>query len=310
MQQTRIEQGASYYLRFIKRFSTIQKLASAEQDEVLRYWQGLGYYSRARNLHRAAQLVVKEYGGTFPSTHADLMKLPGVGEYTAAAIASFAYDLPHPVVDGNVKRVISRFTGFMSSIDDASSHQKIVALAGNEMKGSSPAVFNQAIMNFGALVCTPKNPICSTCVLSKKCYALKNNCVETLPVRTKKKTNTSRYFHFIVVVWKDKVLMQKRFEKDIWQGLYTPLLIETKSTRKPSAQKLLSAISGIVGNEHLQHTKSTTAKKQLLSHQTINGRFHFYALSQKPGKLPENFEWVSRAELDRLPKPKMIVEGL
>lgn len=187
MQQTRIEQGAPFYLRFIERFPSVEALASAEQDEVLRYWQGLGYYSRARNLHKTAKIISNDFGGRFPTTHESLMKLPGIGEYTAAAIASFAYNLPHPVVDGNVKRVLSRYSGFTSSIDESSSHQKIVALAGKEMRGSSPAVFNQAMMNFGALVCTPKNPFCSTCVLSKKCYALKNNCVETLPVRTKRK---------------------------------------------------------------------------------------------------------------------------
>jgi A/G-specific adenine glycosylase len=306
MQQTRIEQGAPFYLRFIERFPSVEALASAAQDEVLRYWQGLGYYSRARNLHKTAMIIANDLKGVFPSSHDALMKLPGIGEYTAAAIASFAYNLPHPVVDGNVKRVLSRFSGFTSSIDESSSHQKIVTLAGKEMKGSSPAIFNQAIMNFGALVCTPKNPLCSTCVLSKKCYALKHNCIEALPLRTKKKTNTSRYFHFLVVVWKDKILMQKRFEKDIWQGLYTPLLVETKSTRKPAAQKLLSAISEVVSHEHIQHTKSTATKKQLLSHQTINGRFHFFDLLEKPKKLHEPFVWVSRSKLDFYPKPKMI----
>ncbi len=310
MQQTRIEQGGPYYRRFVDRFPSVHHLAAASQDEVLRYWQGLGYYSRARNLLKAAQIVVHDFDGYFPESHEALMKLPGIGDYTASAIASFAFNRSHPVVDGNVKRVLSRFTGFTSSIDEPSCHQKIVTIASGFIKGAPPADFNQAIMNFGALVCTPKNPLCSTCVLSKKCYALKNNCVEDLPVRSKKKTNTSRYFHFVVVYWKDKILIQKRTGKDIWEGLYTPLLIETKSTRKPAAQNLLSVISEVVGKEHLQHTKSTVAKKQLLSHQTINGRFHYYTLTAKPKTLPLNFEWISRSELDNLPKPKMIAEGL
>lgn len=310
MQQTRIEQGASYYLRFIKRFPSVQVLAAAEQDEVLRYWQGLGYYSRARNLHKAAQMVIKELGGVFPSTHVELMKLPGVGDYTAAAIASFAFGLKHPVVDGNVKRLLSRFTGFFESIDESGSHQKMVAIASDLMQDSDPADFNQAIMNFGALVCTPKNPQCSTCPLSKKCYAYQNECVEELPVRSKKKTNTLRYFHFVVVQWKDKILMQKRAGKDIWEGLYTPLLIETNSSRKPVSQKINSLICNTVGPVELKQKNSTDTIRQLLSHQTIHGRFYHYDLMAKPKKLPANFEWVSRSELDRLPKPKMIAEGL
>lgn len=310
MQQTRIEQGTPYYLKFIERFPSVESLAKASVDEVLRYWQGLGYYSRARNLHKTALIITNDLKGVFPSTHDELMKLPGVGDYTAAAIASFAYHLPHPVVDGNVKRVVSRFTGFASSIDESASHQKIVDLAAHLMKGSAPAIFNQAIMNYGAVVCTPKKPLCSTCVLSKKCYALKNNCIEYLPVRTKKKTNTARYFHFLVVTWRGKILLQKRTAKDIWQGLYTPLLVEINSSRKPTAQKLLSAISEVVGNEQLQHNESTVTKKQLLSHQTIHGRFHFYDLLQKPKNLPASFLWVSRSTLDSYPKPKMVLEGI
>ncbi len=310
MQQTRIEQGAPYYLRFIDRFPTVTDLAVASEDEVLRYWQGLGYYSRARNLHKAAQFIIEKLNGVFPSTHEALKQLPGVGDYTAAAIASFAYALPYPVVDGNVKRVIARFTGFNATIDDASGHQNIAAFAARFMHDAPPADFNQAIMNFGALVCTPKNPLCATCVLSKKCYALKHNCVEDLPVRSKKKTNTLRYFHFVVVQWKDKILMQKRAGKDIWEGLYTPLLMETNSSRKPISKKIIADICNTLGEVQLKQKDSTDTIRQLLSHQTINGRFHYYDLIAKPKKLPANFEWVSRSALDNLPKPKMIAEGL
>lgn len=310
MQQTRIAQGWSYYLRFIERFPDVEELAGASQDEVLRYWQGLGYYSRGRNLHKAAQMVVEEYGGVFPQTFEELKKLPGVGEYTAAAIASFAYGQAHPVVDGNVKRVLSRYCGYEGSIDDPSGHKEILALATKLMKGTSPADFNQAIMNFGALVCTPKNAQCAACPLSSKCYAYKNDCVDRLPVRTKKKTNTNRYFHFIVLTWKGKILMTRRGDKDIWRGLYTPLLIETRSTRKPSPKTILAAITAHTGTDNVQHTHSTETTKQLLSHQTIHGRFHHYTLIEKPGPSSEEFVWVTTRQLDDFPRPKMVVEGV
>ncbi len=309
MQQTRIEQGGPYYLRFIKRFPTIKQLATAPIDEVLRYWQGLGYYSRARNLHKAAQIIVNDLGGVFPSTHEALMKLPGVGEYTAAAIASFAFNLPHPVVDGNVKRLLARFTGFTTSIDESSSHQKIVQLATQLMQEKYPAEFNQAIMNFGALVCTPKNPFCKTCPLSKKCYALNNNCVEDLPVRTKKKTNTLRYFHFLVLSWKGKILLHQRGGKDIWHGLYTPPILETKSTRKPSLKSFASEILVLTGTDKIQWVDSSDAIIQPLSHQTLHGRFYHIELLEKPGKPFPDYVWVSKRQMDDFPKPKMVVEG-
>lgn len=306
MQQTRIEQGAPYYLKFANRFPTVNALAAASQDQVMRYWQGLGYYSRARNLHKAAQYIVNDLEGQFPNTFDDLKQLPGVGDYTAAAIASFAYGLPHPVVDGNVKRVLSRYDGFTDSIDESRAHQKLVALAAKHLKESPPAVFNQAIMNFGAMVCTPKSPDCSVCPLSKKCYARKNAMVDELPLRSKKKTNTIRHFHFIVLSWKDKTLLTRRDQKDIWNGLYTPLIIESKSTRKPSAKKIASEICRYTGTDEVLTADSTDTTKQLLSHQTIYGRFHHYILLEKPKIPAEGFVWATKRKLDSYPKPRMI----
>lgn len=309
MQQTRIVQGWDYYLKFIERFPDVGALAGATQEEVLRYWQGLGYYSRARNLHKAAKMVVDELGGVFPHAFEELKKLPGVGDYTAAAIASFAFGLKHPVVDGNVKRVLSRFGGYEGSIDEPSGHKEILALATKLMKGSSPADFNQAIMNFGALVCTPKNPQCTACPLSKKCYAYRNECVDALPVRTKKKTNTLRYLHFLVLSWRGKILLHQRGGKDIWRGLYTPPILETRSTRKPTLKTVTAEVRSLTGTDRFEWTDSSDPVIQVLSHQTLHGRFHHIELLKKPGKAREGFVWVPTRHLDDFPRPKMVVEG-
>ena len=210
MQQTRIEQGAPYYLRFIARFPTVQSLAAAPVDDVLHSWQGLGYYTRARNIHKAAQHIVSTYNGVFPKTYDDLLSLPGIGPYSAAAIASFAYGLRFPVVDGNVKRVIARFAGITESIDDNRVHEKIKMIAADFMKGVSPGAFNQAIMNFGAIICKPGVALCDICPLSKMCFAFHHEMVESLPVRSKKKSNTLRHFHFLVLHYNGKMLLQRR----------------------------------------------------------------------------------------------------
>jgi A/G-specific adenine glycosylase len=308
MQQTRIEQGASHYLKFILRFPTLQSLASASQDEVLRYWQGLGYYTRARNLHKAARYIMDERHGKFPSTYEDLLHLPGVGPYSAAAIASFAYGLSFPVVDGNVKRVITRFAGITSSIDERSTHEQIQSLASVFMKGVSPGEFNQAIMNFGALVCKPGIPDCLSCPLSKKCFAFHHNLVKTLPVRTKKKTNSLRHFHFIVIQWRGKVFLERRVAKDIWNGLFTPPLIEKTSVRTPSMHLFNNLVSSAAGHQNFQFISSSEKIQQQLSHQTIVGRFHFLQLHSAPVKPTDSAVWVSKKTVHEYGRPKMIVD--
>ena len=200
MQQTRIDQGTDYYLRFIHHFPTVQSLSAASLDEVMRMWQGLGYYTRARNLHKAARYVVGSLNGCIPDTYDGLLALPGIGPYSAAAISSFAFGRRRAVVDGNVKRAIARFAGIHDPVDDASTYDQIRDIATSFMKGVSPGAFNQATMNFGALVCKPKGALCDSCPLSLKCYAFQHNMVESLPVRSKKKMNTLRHFHFIVFI--------------------------------------------------------------------------------------------------------------
>ena len=307
MQQTRIEQGAGYYLRFVERFPTLFILSEATLDEVMRYWQGLGYYSRARNLHVASKYIVQHLNGQFPLTYDGLLSLPGIGPYSAAAISSLAYDLPHAVVDGNVKRVIARFCGILHSVDDASTHEEIRQLATQFMTGVSPGLFNQAIMNFGSLICKPQNPDCIYCPLSKKCYAYQNKSVRSLPFRSKKKVNTVRHFTFFVIRYRGKILLTRRVEKDIWKGLYVPPILENNSDRAPSVMRIHSFVKKIVGHDHLQLIATSPIARQLLSHQTILGRFLYVKLLSSPSSLADPFVWVSNKSADNFGKPIMVV---
>jgi A/G-specific adenine glycosylase len=228
LQQTRVAQGMPYFLSFTTAFPTVFDLADASEEQVLKLWQGLGYYSRARNLHKTAQIVAHEMGGIFPDNYKDLLKLKGIGEYTAAAIASFSYNECVPVVDGNVFRVLSRYFDLETDIAQASAKKEFAALALELMPKDDPALFNQAIMEFGALQCVPKNPNCSECVFNSSCAALQKKKVNQLPVKSKKTKVRNRYFNYIVAVDDlENTIIQKRTAKGIWHNLYEFPLIET-----------------------------------------------------------------------------------
>jgi A/G-specific adenine glycosylase len=228
LQQTRVAQGTPYFLSFTTVFPTVFDLANASEEQVLKLWQGLGYYSRARNLHKTAQIVAHEMGGIFPDNYTDLLKLKGVGEYTAAAIASFSYNEAVPVVDGNVFRVLSRYFDLETDIAQASAKKEFAALAFELMPKDNPAQFNQAIMEFGALQCVPKSPNCSICVFNSSCAALQKNKVDQLPVKSKKIKVRNRYFNYIVAEDDlQNTIIQKRTAKGIWHNLYEFPLIET-----------------------------------------------------------------------------------
>jgi A/G-specific adenine glycosylase len=228
LQQTRVAQGTPYFLAFTTAFPTVFDLAAASEEEVLKLWQGLGYYSRARNLHKTAQYVASELSGVFPPTYNELLKLKGVGEYTAAAIASFSYNEVVPVVDGNVFRVLSRYFDVETDIALASAKKEFAALAFELMPKDNPATFNQAIMEFGALQCVPKSPNCSICVFNDSCAALQKNKVDQLPVKSKKVKVRNRYFNYLVVEDENEnTVIQKRTSKGIWQNLYEFPVIET-----------------------------------------------------------------------------------
>ena len=228
LQQTRVAQGMPYFYAFLESFPTVKELAIADEQQVLKLWQGLGYYSRARNLHQTAQYIANELDGVFPNSYAGLIQLKGIGEYTAAAIASFAYNEPVPVVDGNVFRVVSRYFGIESDISTGKTKKEFTALAAELLSKEQPALFNQAIMEFGAMHCTPKNPDCENCIFNSSCVALQKGLVGQLPFKSKKTKIRKRYFNYIVLQdKKGNTKIQQRTDKGIWHNLYEFPLFET-----------------------------------------------------------------------------------
>lgn len=230
LQQTRVAQGMAYYLKFTETFPTVFDLANADESTVLKMWQGLGYYSRARNLHFTAKQVANNLNGVFPSTHKELIKLKGIGDYTASAIASICFDEPNAVVDGNVYRVLSRYFGIKTAINSSAGIKEFKILAQTLLDTSQSGTYNQAIMDFGALHCKPQNPLCETCPFANSCVALEKNLIKELPVKEKKIKVKNRYFNFLVIKTADeKTILSERKGKGIWQGLYQFPLIESET---------------------------------------------------------------------------------
>lgn len=228
LQQTRVAQGMSYYHKFIKNYPTISHLANASETEVLKMWQGLGYYSRARNLHHTAKYISHELNGKFPSTFLEIINLKGIGDYTASAIASICFDEPTAVVDGNVYRVLARYFGIETPINSSAGIKEFKKLAQSLLDKTQPGTFNQAIMDFGAIVCKPQNPLCDECPFSESCVALQRNLTKDLPVKEQKIKVKKRYFNYLVVTTENnKTILTQRNDKGIWQGLYQFPLIET-----------------------------------------------------------------------------------
>ncbi|WP_460615109.1 A/G-specific adenine glycosylase [Hymenobacter seoulensis] len=310
LQQTRVKQGLPYYLDFISSYPTVQDLAAAPQDEVLRHWQGLGYYSRARNMHHTAQQVVEEYGGLFPGSYAELLKLRGVGQYTAAAIASFAYDEQVAVLDGNVFRVLARVFGLTQDIAAPASRKVFQQLADTLIPADQPAEFNQAIMEFGAIQCTPLKPDCLFCPLQSQCYAFQHGMVQELPVKSKAKAARTRYFHYLVLRHADTLYMRKRGPKDIWEGLYDFVLHESDSAELP-ALAVVDAVH-LLGGQFAasQVAEPVHSLRHILSHQKVEAKFHPVELAE-----PLSAEALitagglapyKTAEIESLPKPVLI----
>jgi len=275
LQQTRVAQGTPYFFSFSEEFPTVFDLANADEEQVLKLWQGLGYYSRARNLHKTAQYVANELDGIFPPSYIELLKLKGVGEYTAAAIASFSYNEAVPVVDGNVFRVLSRYFDIESDITLPATKKEFTVLAHELMPKDNPAIFNQAIMEFGALQCVPKSPDCSVCVFTDSCLALKKKKVDVLPVKSKKIKVTNRFFNYLIL--EDvlgNTLIQKRTAKGIWHNLYEFPLLETTEIVdfdyvSKAVQNDIFSNYTIIGIEEYSHT--TLIHK--LSHQHLHIQF-------------------------------------
>lgn len=303
LQQTRVAQGTPYYLRFIKKYPTVKKLAQASESEVLRLWQGLGYYSRARNLHKCANIISSKYQGRFPENFDELKTLPGIGDYTAAAIASLAFNKPSAVVDGNVFRVLSRLFGIDLNIASPVGKKYFFSLANRLIANDRPGEFNQAMMEFGAVHCKPQNPKCEVCIFSKPCVANQKGLQSMLPVKTKPKKKKIRYFNYFVIRSRNKIWMKVRSESDIWKGLHGFYLIETKKPMTDSkTHQQFEEETGISSAP----VKPSLRLGQILSHQKIVGKF-FEVNIDKPALLKRTGgKFCTMGELEALAKPVLI----
>ncbi len=293
MQQTQVKQGLPYYESFAKHFPTVFELANASEEQVLKLWQGLGYYSRARNLHATAKYIAQELDGRFPDTYSDLIKLKGIGDYTASAIASISFNKPEAVVDGNVYRVLSRYFGIETPINSTEGIKAFKALATSLIDHDHPGDYNQAVMEFGAMQCKPKNPYCIVCPLKDGCEALAHGKVDLLPVKLKKTKITKKYFNFLVLISKDKkTVFYKRSSKGIWQNLYQFPLIESDSEISPEAFTSHQQVKAYFKETSFDFSLfNTTDIIHKLSHQHLYTRF-----------------WI--IEIDELPQPGIPIEDI
>jgi len=304
MQQTRLDQGLPYYLRFIEAFPDVAALAAAPEDMVLKQWQGLGYYMRARNLQWSARYIVEHLGGELPGDFEGLMKLKGVGKYTAAAIASFCYDEPCAAVDGNVSRVIARLYGVEDAVDSTTGAKQIEALAQALLDRDDPGMHNQAMIDFGAMQCIPYAPRCKLCPLAKGCNAYLSGRVDLLPVKTPKQTPEKRWFYFYVIIYKGKLIITKRGEKDIWRSLYQFPVLESK-TPLPEEELVSTLLPAPLVSRPLKVSLSGPVLHQL-SHRTIHARFIQVEMSSLPTPLPPEWMLIPLQNLDKYPVPRLI----
>lgn len=282
LQQTRVQQGMAYYERFVTRFPTVEQLAAASEDEVLKLWQGLGYYSRARNLHAAARQVVTEHGGRFPADFEQLRSLRGVGDYTAAAIASIGFDLPHAVVDGNVYRLLARLFDIPTPIDTTEGRKSFAALAQSLLDPTRAADYNQAMMDFGAIQCTPQHPRCTECPFADRCLALAAGSVAERPVKQGRTKVRDRYFHYLHFSDGRKTLLYRRREGDIWQGLYEFPLIECDRPTEVTELVAAEPFMRLLGDRPFRITASVEMPAHQLSHQRLHATFHRIEVDQLP----------------------------
>ncbi len=307
LQQTRVEQGLPYYQKFVENYPTVHDLAQAPEDDVIKLWEGLGYYSRARNMHAAAKFIVSEYGGNFPDTYREILNLKGVGPYTAAAIASFAFDLPYAVVDGNVYRVLSRYFDIEEPIDTTAGKKLFSQLASQLIDTEKPATYNQAIMDFGATHCTPKAPACATCLLQPGCVAYNNSKVRQLPVKSKKIVKKVRYFHYLITDYEGYVAIHKRQQKDIWQGLYEfPMLELDHSTRNFEELNSTKAWAELIQEKDLTLKKISPPYQQVLTHQKIIAVFYELEAKSAVENYYESVTVTDRKNLNTFAFPKLI----
>jgi len=308
LQQTRVDQGLSYYLQFIRRFPDVKTLARAREQSVLKAWQGLGYYSRARNMLAAARLVAARFGGRFPRDATLLASLPGIGPYTAAAVASIAFGQPAAVVDGNVFRVLSRYFGTAETWTTAAGKKHYQALADGVMDTDNPGRHNQAMMELGALVCTPRQPRCGSCPVRSGCLAYRLGTVHRLPVKATKKALRSRHFHYLVLRWDGNTVMQRRGGADIWRNLFEFPLVEATGPLRPTTALLKRA--GIVPDGERVRFESAGTYRHLLSHQRLHVAFFDVRLRRRPLLEKAGLQAIPFSRVARLPVPRLIDKHL
>ena len=304
LQQTRVDQGINYYNKFIKHYPNITKLATTKDEEVFKLWEGLGYYSRCKNLLFTAREIVNNNKGIFPKDYTAILKLKGIGKYTAAAIASFAYNQPYAVVDGNVFRVLSRIYGIDLPIDSNEGKKHFEILAQNLLDKKQPALYNQAIMDFGATICKPKLPECNICVFQKECIAFKENKISVLPIKEKKLTTQIRWFYYYIFTYKNQVLIKKRIEKDIWENLHEFYLVESMVDEKLNTKSVKTKLDKILGKEKFQIISISKEQQQKLTHRVIKGNFIKIELKKKIEI--ENYFWIDKNDISQYSYPKFI----
>ncbi|MCF6242896.1 MAG: A/G-specific adenine glycosylase [Bacteroidales bacterium] len=303
LQQTRVNQASNYFLRFTKRFPNVHELAKADENELLNFWQGLGYYSRARNLHFSAKYIVQELKGVFPDNYKEIIKLKGIGEYTAAAIASIAFNEKIAAIDGNVYRVLARLFNEYLPIDTAEGKKRFKELANYMMINHKSGDFNQAMMEFGATVCKPAKPDCVICPVANQCEAFKTGNILELPVKKKAAKVKDRYFQYLVLIKGKSIFLQKRAENDIWKGLYQFPLLETKNSITPESFIKSKDFYDLVGTG--AHIKDISGEiKHRLSHQLLHIRFYKIKLEQFAHDC--DYDLIAIGDLSRYPVPKVI----
>lgn len=302
LQQTRVEQGLAYYQRFIQKYPDIHFLAAAPDEEVYKMWEGLGYYTRCKNLIETARFIAKKNNGIFPGTYNEILKLKGIGPYTAAAIASFAFNEKRAVVDGNVQRVLARYFGITTPVDSTEGKKLFNHLAQSLINEESPAAYNQAIMDFGATICKPRNPLCNICVQAADCEAFTKEFVNEVPVKQKVLKIKTRWLYYFILESEDGVYIRKRVEKDIWQNLHEFVLLEADKELADPGKSFLGKLLQHQSYEILSQSELHT---QQLTHQRINGRFYRVGLTGKIS-LNGNYKHVKKINLNGYAFPRFI----
>ncbi len=304
LQQTRIQQGTEYYHNFLRLFPDVISLANAPEEEVLKAWQGLGYYSRARNMHHAAKTIQSAHNGAFPSDYLSIKKLKGIGDYTAAAIASIAFGLPYAVVDGNVFRVLSRFFGISTPIDSTAGKKEFYQLAQLMLDPTRPGEANQALMELGAIQCLPAQPLCPDCPLKTACYAYVNQCFESFPVKSKKTKQKERYLNFIYLHLKNKLFLEKRDDKDIWRKMFQFPMIETDTPASPEEVMAGKAWEDLFKNSSITIETVYPERIHLLTHQRLHIRF--FSVILHTNSISGRLLMIEHGEISKYPVPKPV----